>query len=151
LEKSHEWTTKDISEVKSISLNDVDGDGRMEIVTSGVTAAQGSFAENATEEEFAQLRVWSWDGRTLTLEQSRDWTIGEGVCAWNVGTSDVDDDGTVEIVTVGCMYVSNMCDPDMRIWSITKSLPTELIMAAVASVAVVTVATAYVFARKFRK
>jgi hypothetical protein len=92
----------------------------MEIVTSGVTAAQGSFAENATDKELAQLRVWSWDGRTLKLEQCMDWTIGEGVCAWNVATGDVDKDGTVEIVTVGCMYVSNMCDPDMRIWSIAK-------------------------------
>jgi hypothetical protein len=120
LEKSQEWATKDVSEVKAISLNDVDADGRMEIVTSGVTAAQGSFAENATDKELAQLRVWSWDGKTLKLEQSQDWTIGEGVCAWNVATGDVDKDGTVEIVTVGCMYVSNMCDPDMRIWSIAK-------------------------------
>jgi len=120
LEKSQEWATKDVSEVKAVSLNDVDGDGRIEIVTSGVTAAQGSFAENATDKELAQLRVWSWDGKTLKLEQSQDWTIGEGVCAWNVATGDVDKDGTVEIVTVGCMYVSNMCDPDMRIWSIAK-------------------------------
>jgi len=151
LEKRQEWATKDISEVKALSLNDVDGDGRIEIVTSGVTAAQGSFAKNATETELAQLRVWSWDGKTLTLEQSQDWTIGEGVCAWNVATGDLDGDSKVEIVTVGCMYVSNLCDPDMRVWSITNSLPIELIITAVASFSLIAVATAYLFAKKFRK
>jgi hypothetical protein len=158
LEKSHEWATKDISEVKSISLNDVDGDGRMEIVTSGVTAAQGSFATNATDKELAQLRVWSWDGVTLTLEQSQDWTIGEGVCAWNVATGDVDKDGTVEIITVGCMYISNMCDPDMRIWSISKGfspstfpLSLECVISTVALVATITLASMYLLAERVSK
>ena len=35
LEKSHEWITEDITEIKAISLNDVDGDEQMDIVTSG--------------------------------------------------------------------------------------------------------------------
>jgi hypothetical protein len=155
LEKSQEWMTKDISEVKAISLNDVDGDGQVEIVTSGVTAAQGSFAKNATDKEMAQLRVWSWDGKTLTLKQSQDWTIGEGVCAWNVATGDLDKDGTVEIVTVGCMYASNLCDPDMRIWSITKGFSSsafpfsvEFVIGTVASVATIALAGVYLLAER---
>jgi hypothetical protein len=150
LEKTHEWATMDISEVKAISLNDVDGDARTEIVTSGVTAAKGSFAQNATNKEFAQLRVWSWDGQTLTLKQSQDWTIGEGVCAWNVGTGDIDRDGTAEIVTVGCMYVSSLCDPDMRIWSIATSSSIEFTIAAAASIAVILMAGIYIFLPKNR-
>ena len=54
----------------------------------------------------------------MTLEQSKDWTIGEGVVVWNLGTGDIDKDGTVEIVTVGCMGETGLCDPDLRIWSI---------------------------------
>ena len=62
----------------------------------------------------------SASGNTLTLKQSKDWIVGEAVCAWNVGTGDVDNDGVVEIVTVGCMQIENSrdCDPDLRIWSL---------------------------------
>ena len=139
LEKSHEWITEDITEVKAIALNDVDGDEHVDIVTSGLTAVYGGFEAN-TSPETAQLRVWSWNGKTLTLNISKDWVIGEGVCAWNVATDDVDEDGTVEIVTVGCMYVSNLCDPDLRIWSIKKessSFPYTLLAALGALVATV--------------
>ena len=130
LEKSHEWITEDITEVKAISLNDVDGDENVDVVTSGVTAFYGGFSDVNIPPEKAQLRVWSWNGKTLILKQKIDWEIGEGIVAWNVGTGDVDKDGTVEIVTVGCMFESNLCDPDLRIWSITRgsaSIPFSLL------------------------
>ena len=151
LEESKEWVTDYLNEVKCISLNDVDGDSRIEIVTSGIVAAYGSFATNETSPNTAQLRIWGWDGTTLALRQSQDWTIGDGVCAWNVGTGDLDNDGTVEIVTVGCMGMNNLCDPDMRIWSIAPGLPVDFIIAAVASVAVIALAVAYLFAKRSRK
>ena len=118
LEKSHEWISEDITEIKSISLNDVDNDGDVEIVTCGLTSVYGSFNNTESEPDHAQLRVWSWKDNTLTLEYSKDWTIGEGVVAWNLITGDVDKDGIVEIVTVGCMGECGLCDPDLRIWSI---------------------------------
>jgi len=118
LEISKEWITDYLTEIKSISLNDVDGDSQIEIVTSGVVGAKGGFASSATAPELAQLRVWSWDGKTLTLEKSKDWTIDEGACAWNLATGDLDRDGKVEIITLGCTYFSSLCDPDMRVWSI---------------------------------
>jgi hypothetical protein len=126
LEKRKEWVTDYITVIQCVSLNDVDGDSRMEIVTSGGVGAEGSFANNATSPNQAQLRVWSWDGTELTLKQSKDWTINDGACAWNVGTGDVDGDGITEILTVGCIALSNLCDPDMRIWSISSasSFPT---------------------------
>jgi hypothetical protein len=40
--------------------------------------------------------------------------------AQNVATGDIDEDGVIEIVTVGCTYLGTMCDPDMRIWSIAQ-------------------------------
>jgi len=118
LEASDEWAGYDITELKSITVNDVDGDGRLDIVGSGVTAGSGGFAQDAAIKEYAQLRVWSWDGHTLTLKQSKDWNVDEGVCAWQDGTADLDNDGKIEIVTVGCSYKSTLCDPNLRIWSL---------------------------------
>lgn len=118
LEKSHEWISEDITEIKSISLNDVDNDGDVEIVTCGLTSVYGSFNNTDSVPDHAQLRVWSWKDNTLILEHSKDWTIGDGVVAWNLVTGDVDKDGIVEIVTVGCMGECGLCDPDLRIWSI---------------------------------
>lgn len=132
LEKSHEWVTEDITEIKAITLNDVDGDNKVDIITSGVTAVYGGFSDVDVLPETAQLRVWSWNGKELVLKHSADWQVGEGVVAWNVATGDVDKDGTVEMVTVGCMYVSTLCDPDLRIWSIAKepsTLPYPLLTA----------------------
>ena len=153
LEKSHEWITEDITEVKAISLSDVDGDEQVDIVTSGVTAVYGGFSDINIPPEAAQLRVWSWNGKTLTLKQQEDWQIGEGVVAWNVGTGDVDQDGTVEIVTVGCMFEQTLCDPDLRIWSIAResdSLPYP-VLAALGIVVVVVLVIAFLLVKRRRK
>ena len=115
---SQEWATDYLTEVKCISLNDVDGDGQMDIVQSGITAAQGSFKNSEVIHDRGQLRVWSWDGTTLTLKQGKDWTFDDGACAWNVANGDVDKDGVTEIITVGCTALGGLCDPDMRIWSL---------------------------------
>ena len=151
LEKSQEWTTQDVLEVKAISINDVDGDGRKEIVTSGGSGIEGGFF--ATTPELAQLRVWSWDGTTLTLKQSQDWYIDEGAMAQNVATGDVDKDGVIEIVTVGCTYLGTLCDPDMRIWSIAKDLSPfpYALLAAGGIVAAIGLAIVFLLVRKKRQ
>ena len=152
LENSQEWVTEDITEVKAIALNDVDGDGHMDIVTSGITAVYGGFSDVDTIPETAQLRVWNWNGEELALKHSEDWQVGEGVVAWNVATGDVDKDGTVEIVTVGCMYVSALCDPDLRIWSIARessSVPYPL-LAALGIVVAMVLVIGFLFVKKRR-
>jgi hypothetical protein len=152
LEKSQAWVTEDITEIKAIALADVDGDNQVDIVTSGVTAVYGGFSDVDVPPEAAQLRVWSWDGKELVLKHGEDWQVGEGVVAWNVATGDVDKDGTVEIVTVGCMYVSALCDPDLRIWSIpqeSNSLAYPLLV-ALGIVAALVVVLAFLFVRKRR-
>jgi len=159
LEKSQEWATSDITEIKSVSLNDVDGDGKIEIVTSGSSAGYDSFAQGAANKAQAQIRVWSWDGNTLTLKQSKDWIVGEAVCAWNVGTGDVDNDGVVEIVTVGCMQIENShdCDPDLRIWSLPAasvpltSFPYLVAVGGAATAVMVAAIATFMFLRKRRE
>jgi hypothetical protein len=150
LEKSQEWTTQDIVQVVGVSINDVDGDGRKEIVTSGVSAASGSFYSGVPE--MAQLRVWSWDGKTLTLKNGQDWFIDNGAAAWHVASGDVDKDNVTEMVTVGCTYLNNMCDPDMRIWSISNEASSSpyVLLGAVGIVAVIAVAVVFFLVRKKR-
>ena len=118
LRENKEWTIDYLNEVKCVSLGDVDGDSKIDVVTSGVVASEGSFSANAAASERAQLRVWGWDGEVLTLKHDTDWVTDEGVCAWNVATADLNNDGSLEIISVGCSYLSDLCDPDMRIWSI---------------------------------
>jgi hypothetical protein len=147
------WTTDYLTEVHGISLDDVDGDSRTDIVNSGMVAAFGSFASNVTERDRGQLRIWEWDGTTLTLKHSLDWTIGEGFDAWNVGTGDLDNDGTVEIVSIGCMSISQLCDPDMRIWSIKNVAadPLFLVFVVAGIIAAIVLSAAIFFVLKKRR
>lgn len=155
LEKSQEWENLDITVPTSMSINDVDGDGEKEIVTSGYTTGYGSFAVNAEDKSRAELNVWSWDGNALTLKQNKDWIVGEGVSAWSVGTGDVDNDGVMEIMTVGCMQTIDLrdCDPDLRVWSI-PSVPSEsfpylvLAIVGVTAAVVIVIGAAFLFSRR---
>ena len=154
LEKSNEFFIRDITEVKAVALKDVDGDGLMDIVASGGTAVYGGF-EAGTTPEAAWLRIWLWDSESLKLNYQEDWTIGEGVFAWNVGTGDIDNDGTVEIVTVGCMYVSALCDPDLRIWSLQPTATPDssayyTIGATITAALIVATVSGYLFVKKKR-
>jgi len=152
---SHEWATDYLTEVKSISLDDVDNDGKTEVVTSGITAAEDSFKNSEALHDRGQLRVWGFNGTSLILEQSAEWTFDEGACAWNVGNGDVDKDGVLEIITVGCTALGSLCDPDMRIWSIpnVSATPNYSLCALASGVLVMAAAfSALTFAwRKKRK
>ncbi len=155
LEATKEWSDFNITEAKTVSLCDVDGDGLKEIVTSGGTVGYGAFGQtDSSEKETAQLRVWSHNGNTLTLDESQDWIVGEGVMAWNVATADLENNGVNEIVTVGCMYVGTLCDPDMRIWSMQNTVDTSednsllLLVAAVAVIFVVAAIATFVLVKR---
>ena len=119
LEGSREWGNADVTEIESLSINDVDGDGKQEIVTSGTTGNATTWPEPS--HCLGQIKVWRWEENSLSLENSQEWMAGEATSARNVASGDIDEDGIVEIVTVGCIYVSSLCDPDMRIWSIADS------------------------------
>jgi hypothetical protein len=97
-----------------------------------------TFSSSTTPTVYAQDEV-------LTLEWEQHWpTYGVGGTC-NFGThnffvGDVDGDGVTEIVTVGCMYVNQLCDPDLRIWSLStaeSANPFEYVVFAIAGVAVV--------------
>ena len=157
LRKNQEWASNYLNEVKCVSLGDVDGDSKIDVVTSGVVCSKGSFSGNSSVSEMAQVRVWGWDGEMLTLKHSKDWVTDEGVCAWNVATADLNNNGSEEIISVGCSYVSNLCDPDMRIWSVpvgdykgADSFPT-LYLSAAAGAIIITIGMLIAFRRLKKK
>lgn len=146
LENGHLWYTGNLTEVKSVSIEDVDSDKTQEIITSG-------FVWNGTH-NLAQLRVWNWNGKTLVLENGQDWIAGEGACSWNVDTGDIDKDGITEIITVGCMYTGIKCDAHLRIWSVPREFippPFGLNIAIVTVTIATAVAAFYLYIRKNRK
>ena len=115
------WYTQDVNEVKSLEIEDVDGDGKEEIVACGFFGNPTVWPEPANT--LAQLRIWSWDGTNLDLKYSQDWVVDDSATAWTVKTGDIDNDGVTEIVSVGCIYLNSECDPDMRVWSIAEAAP----------------------------
>ena len=75
--------------------------------------------------------------------------MGEGVIAWNVQTGDVDNDETVEIIAVGCMYVSALCDPDLRIYSIASNQNPMLFYGIIIAIIIIIIVVAlFVLKRK---
>ncbi|MBC7131381.1 VCBS repeat-containing protein [Candidatus Bathyarchaeota archaeon] len=151
LEGSIEWTSLDITEATSTAISDIDGDGITEILTSGYTAGYGSWSPDAENKSRAELRIWHWNGNKAELEHVETWLVGEAVSAWNVGAGDVDADSVAEIVTVGCMKIGGLCDPDLRVWTFNSSsgsrsesfLPDWTVYAASAIIALVVLTTLY--------
>lgn len=95
------WTSN--TEIRSVAVGDVDSDGQKEIVTGGYYY-DGHYN--------AQLCVWN--GATLALENVRTWRWTSSTYINSVVASNVDGDGSMEIVTGGqyydgVRYVAQLC------------------------------------------
>jgi hypothetical protein len=89
--KTWHWGWSDTpTSITSVVVGDVDGDGKIEIVTGG------SYYDRTY---LSQLCVW--DGATLTLENVKTWAVGQAGGSVSVVVGDVDGDGKTEIVTGG--------------------------------------------------
>jgi hypothetical protein len=154
LKTTQEWISQDMAEIKFLAVNDVNNDGKNEIITAGMSSAQGGFSQDVAAPETAQLRVWNFDGSKITLESSQDWVVDDGVAAWNVDSADVDGDGVTEIVSVGCSYFNNLCDPDLRIWTVenTEASPiSSVLIGILVALLVIIVIVVVLFVRRSKK
>ena len=107
LEGVRTWKWAESTEVSSVAVGDVDGDGQMEIVTGGVYSVYSIGVH-------AQLCVW--DGETLVLEGVRTWYWDYGILINSVLVGDVDGDGQMEIVTGGA-YWGGPYNSQLCVWS----------------------------------
>jgi len=143
--KSHEWSNLDITQPTSLALADVDRDGKTEIITSGATGGYQSFGSGTGDKTRSELDIWSWNGNDIVLKDTTQWFTAESALAtdsaWCVDVADINGDGAVEIATAGCAQVTNICDPDVRIWSLSavnnSALSVPLTLLAVAGAAVI--------------
>jgi hypothetical protein len=118
---TQEWVGDYLTEVKCLSIFDVNGDGAVEVISSGTIAAAGSFKNESSTPDRGQLRIWTWKQDTLTLNVDKVWTLEDGACAWNVAAFNLDKDGIPQMVTGGCVGINSLCDPNMRIWEVPQA------------------------------
>ena len=108
LEQSEEWLTGDHTEVRSVAVGDVDGDGVPELITGGLV-------RNGLH-TYGQLRIWHWSSAALTLEWSEEWLTGDHTVVLSVGVGDVDGDDVPELITGGRTADGIHLKGQLRIW-----------------------------------
>ena len=109
LEHSEEW--EEAVQIIPVSLfaKDVDQDGVVEIITGG-------FKRNGSDYK-SQVRIWNWNGTTLTLEHNEEWgefTSTNSSTVNSVFAKDLNNDGMTEIITTGWKAPHQA---QLRIWN----------------------------------
>ncbi|MGB9675662.1 MAG: Ig-like domain repeat protein [Candidatus Bathyarchaeales archaeon] len=94
-----------------LAVSDIDADGKNEIIL-GIDAFLIFWTQ-------AYIRILAWENGTLITKEHRDWTSVSSI--QDITTSDVDDDGKVEILTAG--YTAGLMtlpSANLGIWSVSK-------------------------------
>lgn len=92
---------------------DVDGDGTVEIISGGYTVGAGNL--------YGELRVWNYTSNMIQLENSTIWQYDSGgdTTIRSVHVSDLDKDGTPEIITIGSANDASGYNVQIRVWNYT--------------------------------
>jgi hypothetical protein len=102
------WYWTDRTYIWSVARGDVDGDGKVEIVTGGQYDNGPSLV--------AQLCVWN--GATLAFENVRTWCWGESATyISSIAVDDVDGDKEIEIITGGYYWDGTKNIAQLCVWN----------------------------------
>ena len=102
--KTWYWTSN--TEITSVAVGNVDGDGEIEIVTGGYYY-DGHY----------NAQLCTWNGATLALEDVRAWRWGSTTYVTAVAISNVDSAGGVEVVSGGKYYDGTRNVAQLCVWS----------------------------------
>ncbi|RLG39759.1 MAG: hypothetical protein DRO05_08080, partial [Thermoproteota archaeon] len=100
-----------------VAVSDLDKDGTPEIVLTG-------YAWDANHNFFGWLRVYHWDGTSLTALDTKTWS-GSQATSLNVEVGDIDGDGTDEIITAGLAGEWESMSAHLCVWSWNTGLHLE--------------------------
>jgi hypothetical protein len=106
LENFQTWYWTSNTFISGVAVEDVDGDGKTEVVTGG------HFWDGSHNN--AQLCVWS--GATLALEKVVTWLWSDHTGIYSIAVGNVDYDGNVEIVTGGYFYDGTRYNAQLCVW-----------------------------------
>ncbi len=120
LMNSVEWCANQTASVNSLCVSDVDGNGIPEIVTAGY--------DHDLQNSTGQLRLWKWNGTSLTMEDNEEWQTSQGymlniaggvqgnTVVNALGVGDADGNGKPDVVTGGFTYDGKYCDAQVVVW-----------------------------------
>jgi flagellin-like protein len=107
LEHEETWSDTQSSYGRGVKAGDVDGDGKIEIVTAGTMTSDGG--------GYGEIRTWYWDGTTLSLESATEvGTSAHEYVPWAMELYDIDSDGKLEILNFG----EDFSDFILQAWSV---------------------------------
>jgi hypothetical protein len=107
LENVQSWYWTGNTQIWSVAVGDVDGEGKTEIVTGG-------YNNDGTRDK-AQLCVFS--GATLSLENVKSWYWTDDTCIYSVAVGDVNMDGKPDIVTGGIYWDGTRDRAQLCVWA----------------------------------
>jgi hypothetical protein len=97
LEHEEIWNGGGDTEIYSILLSDINADGKMEIITAGMS--------NDRRNDRGEIRIYTWLNNKMSLRSSYEWSDGrpilEGELDDSLKVADLNNDSTKELITGG--------------------------------------------------